>query len=141
MRLLAKTLCGDRMKFDILGWFTKWLVKTPKTKSALKLNVTQENAEESLLLILESVKELVLLEGNDFLFSGWNDADAAEKMLDHLINKLKTEYGLKELEFGVIFAPTGSLCEVAMSSGWDDMYVLLGSKYDQAARYLWGNSC
>lgn len=36
---------------------------------------------------------------------------------------------LSDLRF--LFAPTGPLCEIAASSGWLDIYTLLGNRFDR----------
>ncbi|QIS04679.1 hypothetical protein F5X71_22205 [Nocardia brasiliensis] len=50
--------------------------------------------------------------------------------LDDCVGRIR-RHDLSRLdELSLVFAPTGSLCEIAASSGWLDLYTVLGNRFD-----------
>ncbi|WP_161599681.1 hypothetical protein [Pseudomonas arsenicoxydans] len=45
---------------------------------------------------------------------------------------------LQGLNVAVLFAPTGPLQELCMSSGWAETYLKVAGKFDEVERLLWG---
>lgn len=86
---------------------------------------------EALIEVFEEAKKLLQLEGNDFSWSGWENAEEAVGEVDMI---------LKEIQDGkppgpyanVLFLPTGPLQETSLSSGWGDEFVALADRFDQA---------
>jgi hypothetical protein len=85
-----------------------------------------------LIAVIEEAKALASLPGNDFSWSSWPDEGAALTELDAILNQL----GKGELpdlaDLSVLFAPTGPLQEVSLSSGWGQQFLLLASRFDAA---------
>jgi hypothetical protein len=96
------------------------------------------SAVESLILILEAAVELVSIPGNDFCWSYWADELTAKAELQALIHSLKTGTLPERLNVAVLFAPTGPLQELGMSSGWAETYLKVAGKFDEVEGLLWG---
>ena len=86
---------------------------------------------QTLLALLHEARLLVLRPGNDFIWSGWEDADDAVREIDGLIAAI-TAGSIDEHGISVIFAPTGAMQELSMSSGWSDEYLALAARVDRA---------
>ncbi|MBV6823164.1 hypothetical protein [Pseudomonas sp. PD9R] len=96
-----------------------------------------DSAVESLILILEATVELVSTPGNDFCWSYWPDEFEAKAELQALIHSLKAGILPERLSVAVLFAPTGPLQEVSMSSGWAETYLKVAGKFDEVETLLW----
>jgi len=93
---------------------------------------------EVLLAILQAMRELLALPGNDFVWSSWKGSDHALAEWDGLIAAVhRGEFPREQLE--LLFLPTGDLQEVSMSSGWTQQYLELASKVDDAVVRLAGH--
>lgn len=83
--------------------------------------------------VLEESRRLVQLPDNDFMYSSWIDAGQAAQEIDRALERLR----LGELRIGdvsILFAPTGPMQELAISSGWGDAFLALADKFDEAAK-------
>jgi hypothetical protein len=85
---------------------------------------------ETLLLVLREVAELVRRPTNDFTWSSWRDADDALAELEGA--RASIEAGKAPSSLSVVFAPTGPLQELSLSSGWGDEFVALAERFDAA---------
>lgn len=84
----------------------------------------------NLVKLLEKTKEVLLIEGNDFSWSSWNDSKEAVAEIDDLISKLKAEQTVELLDIEVLFSPTGPIQEVSLSSGWGQAFITLANQAD-----------
>jgi hypothetical protein len=84
----------------------------------------RKKPKKELLAVLSTTKELVLKSKND----GWPDVSPIDTALEideliaYILNPEKNtipEYA------SILYAPTGSLQEIAMSNGWHDDYLSL----------------
>jgi len=99
---------------------------------------TQHNSPLELLIhVLEASIELVSLPENDFCWSLWSDRDEAKAELEGLINSLRAGVLPERMRFAVLFAPTGPLQEVSISSGWANTLLKVADKFDEAEAQLW----
>jgi hypothetical protein len=94
-------------------------------------------AVRELVEILGEARDLLALPGNDFTWSSWEDAPAAIAELDRRITAIKGGELPARLDLAVLFAPTGPLQEVSLSSGWSDEFLAVASKFDAVAERLW----
>lgn len=78
--------------------------------------------------ILEEARALIARDGNDFLWSSWIDQDHAIAEIDSIIAELKDG---SVPEIGVLFAPTGPIQEVSLSSGWGNEFLELAKRFDK----------
>ncbi|MCP3433641.1 hypothetical protein [Stutzerimonas stutzeri] len=91
----------------------------------------------SLIHVLESAIELVSLPDNDFCWSSWESEQEAKQEMLALIGSVKAGVLPEKLKIAVLFAPTGPLQEVSMSSGWADAYLKIADRYDEVESILW----
>ena len=89
-------------------------------------------AREELASVLREVRSLLARPGNDFAWSSWVDADAALAEVDRLIAALEAGRLPSRLAVSALFAPTGPLQEVSLSSGWADEFLALAARGDAA---------
>jgi hypothetical protein len=54
-----------------------------------------------------------------------------------LVSTLKSGVLPERLKFAVLFAPTGPLQEVSLSSGWAKTFLKVADKYDEVEALLW----
>ncbi|WP_445362676.1 hypothetical protein ACJJIQ_18415 [Microbulbifer sp. ANSA003] len=115
-------------------------MKLDRTKELIHGTINETEPYEALVHVLESAIELVQIPDNDFCCSSWNDSEEATKEIQKLLNMVKS-YALPEkVEASVLFAPTGPLQEVSLSSGWAEPFLKVAEKYDQVEKLLWPNS-
>lgn len=86
--------------------------------------------------VLLLARQALAMPGNDFVWSGWPDSAAALAELDKVIGRLQRAEHVERPKLLVLFAATGPICEVAVSSGWADAYVELGKRFDAALERL-----
>ena len=85
----------------------------------------------ALLAVLDDVRALLALPDNDYSWSSFGDADAALAELDEL--RAGVVAGVPDvLTLRVLFAPTGPIQEVSLSSGWADQFLALAHRFDAA---------
>lgn len=87
--------------------------------------------------VLKASVELVSLDGNDFAWSSWQDRGAAVSELHGLLAKIENEIIPPHLTVSVLFAPTGPMQELSMSSGWADTFLRLATYFDAVEAALW----
>jgi len=84
-----------------------------------------------LLSVLRDTRAKLADSGNDFTWSSWEDQPAALAELDHHLSALAAGQ-IDKLVLDVLFAPTGPIQEVSLSSGWGDDFLALALRYDTA---------
>lgn len=86
---------------------------------------------EKLIEIFLDARSLLLRPENDFAWSSWEDSTRAVAEIDGVIAKLRRgEAPLHQMHF--LFAPTGPMQEVSLSSGWGDEFIALANRFDAA---------
>ena len=87
---------------------------------------------KELLDLLNDLEKLLLLPNNDFVWqSTINNTYEAQECLDKLKNKINSDNRSVIEDLLILFAPTGSLQEISISSGWSDEYMKLASRFDK----------
>jgi hypothetical protein len=89
-------------------------------------------ARRELASVLREARSLLARPGNDFAWSSWQDAGAALAEVDQLIAALEAGRLPSRLAVSVLFAPTGPIQEVSLSSGWADEFLALAARCDAA---------
>jgi hypothetical protein len=112
-------------------------VNIKKTKDLFSRKLNIEEPYNEMINVLESAKELLSLEENDFSWSFWNDMHEANIEIDSIINILSKKILPNKNKISVLFAPTGPIQEVSLSSGWGETFIKLSEKYDQIENILW----
>ena len=95
------------------------------------------DALRELIDVLREAKTLLALPGNDFGWSSWKDAPAALAELDRQIAVIEGGRLPPRLDVAVLFAPTGPMQEVSLSSGWGQQFLVLATRFDAAARRVY----
>lgn len=90
------------------------------------------SAAATLLDIFHRARDLVALPDNDFSWSSWRDADDALEEIDGIIARLRRGEVPATSEMSVLFAPTGPMQELSLSSGWGNRFLGLASEFDAA---------
>jgi len=91
-------------------------------------------ARAELVEVLSLAREALTHPDNDFTWSSWKDSTAAVAELNGFIETLVGGGQVSRLDLDVLFAATGDICEVAVSSGWSDGYLRLAERFDAAHR-------
>lgn len=93
-----------------------------------------DEARRELLDVLRETRSLLARPDNNFDWSGWNDAGAALRMVDRLVAIVESGRLPSRWMVSILFAPTGPIQEVSISSGWGDEFLTLASRCDAALR-------
>ncbi len=89
---------------------------------------------DALLQVLRETRQLLARPDNNFAWSSWENADAALEEIDALIRRVPMNTQLDQKQLAVLFAPTGPLQEVSLSSGWAEAFLELAARADDAMR-------
>ena len=89
---------------------------------------------DALLEALGETRQLLARPENRFDWSGWPSAEAALTEIDAVIEGLRSAVFPDATHVAVLFAPTGPIQEVSVSSGWGDVFLALADRIDDAMR-------
>jgi hypothetical protein len=81
-----------------------------------------------LISVMKEVRALLAHKDNDFVWSAWENQNHALSEIDSIIMKL--EKGSVP-DMGILFAPTGPIQEVSLSSGWGKEFLELAHRFDR----------
>jgi hypothetical protein len=112
-------------------------MKQDRSRQLIDEGIDRGSPMDSLIHVLESAIELVSLPDNDFCWSYWESGEEAKREMLALIASVKTGVLPEKVKISALFAPTGPLQEVSMSSGWADTYLKIADKYDEVESILW----
>ena len=113
----------------------------PLVHKILKEDVTSATPGEALKQLLLATLELVSILENDFTWSKWKDNHGAREEILKLIQQLDKGLLPDQIAVSVLFAPTGPLQELSLSSGWAEVFLKVAEKFDDIERRLWiGNN-
>jgi hypothetical protein len=96
-----------------------------------------EGAE--LIAVLRDARALLSLSGNDFSWSSWEDGPAALAELDRQIAAIESRQLPRRLDLEVLFAPTGPIQEVSLSSGWAVAFLDVAARFDVAVEQAYAS--
>ena len=108
-----------------------------RAKQLIHEGIDRDNPTESLIHVLESAIELVSIPDNDFCWSSWSSEQEAKQEIQSLISIVKNGALPSRVKISVLFAPTGPLQEVSLSSGWAEAFLKIAEKYDEVEALLW----
>jgi hypothetical protein len=86
---------------------------------------------EQLVNVLEDTRSLLARPGNEFAWSSWKNQAAALEDMDRAIAKARNGQ-IAKIALDLLFAPTGDIQEVSVSSGWGEEFHGVAARYDQA---------
>lgn len=84
-----------------------------------------------MLTVLAEIRELLAQPDNDYSWSSFLDNDAALEEIDAIVTEIQST-GHAPLMLRVLFAPTGPIQEVAISSGWGETFLVVVDRFDAA---------
>jgi hypothetical protein len=70
---------------------------------------------------------------NDFVWSKWDNAATATTEVASHIDAIERDDLSRLSDLALLFAPTGAIQEVAVSSGWGTEFLALATKFDEVA--------
>ena len=83
---------------------------------------------DKLIIVLREARAFLALEGNDFSWSSWRDQNQAIYEIDSIIRELENG---SVPDIRLLFAPTGPIQEVSLSSGWGHEFIELAERFDK----------
>ena len=86
----------------------------------------------ALLDVFQRARDLVARPDNDFAWSSWRDTEDALEEIDSILSRLQRGEIPAMLEMYVLFAPTGPMQELSLSSGWGNRFLGLAEEFDAA---------
>jgi hypothetical protein len=89
---------------------------------------------DALLEVLRLTREFLARPDNSFTWSSWRDGEAALREIDDVMGSVRTGAPIDPVQPGVLFAPTGPIQEVSLSSGWGEEFLELAERFDAAMR-------
>jgi hypothetical protein len=97
-----------------------------------------ETARRELVEVLRETRALLALPDNDFAWSRWANAAEALAELDAHLAALEGGRLPDRLVLSLLFAPTGTIQEVSLSSGWADPFLDVAARFDAAVQRVYG---
>ena len=85
---------------------------------------------QSMVLVLQDAKALLELPHNDFGWSSWHNAAQALSEINGYITQLNNGQWPDKTTLKVLFAATGPIQEVSLSSGWSQEFLKLAERFD-----------
>ena len=85
-----------------------------------------------LVSVLREARVLLAHPDNDFVWSSWQGAVDALSEVDGCIASLEAGIMPPSLELSILFAPTGPIQEVSLSSGWGQEFLAVAERFDHA---------
>lgn len=108
-----------------------------RTKALIHQGADLSKPLDALAHVLESALELISIPDNDFSWSSWVDASAAQAEIGALIEQVQSGGLPEKIKVSVLFAPTGPLQEVSLSSGWAEAFLKVAEKFDEVEALIW----
>jgi hypothetical protein len=87
---------------------------------------------QKLISVFEEARDLLAAPGNNFDWSSWSGPEEAFKEVDGILFSLRRGALPERLSMEVLFAPTGPIQEVSISSGWGETFLSLAERFDEA---------
>jgi hypothetical protein len=97
-----------------------------------------DSAQTEMIEVLRAARELLARPDNDFAWSPWRDADEALRELDERIAAIEAGALPARAELAALFAATGAIQEVSLSSGWGKEFLGLARRFDFAVARVYG---
>ena len=95
-----------------------------------------KTGKEMLITVLQEAATVIQLPENDFSWSSWEDATTALAEIQGIERQINNDDFSRLFDLSVIFAPTGPMQELSLSSGWGDLFLKLAERYDEAEKKL-----
>ena len=90
----------------------------------------------ALIAILRETQQLLNREGNDLSWSSWNDAQEADAEIERQLQRIEQADYSDLFNLQVLYAPTGPIQEVSLSSGWGNEFLVVAARFDNEIQRL-----
>lgn len=95
-----------------------------------------ENKYAAVISILLEVRSIIDSLYTDVVWSRFNNVNEALEYIDSSIEALTRQDGSVLDDLKILFAPTGSLQEISIRSGWGNEFIEISSKFDAAMEFI-----
>ena len=89
-----------------------------------------KSTTDELVEVLRETRELLARPDNNFIWSYWDSATDALREFDAFITQIESGDTSRRSDLELLFAPTGSIQEVSISSGWGQELLALSARFD-----------
>ncbi len=93
---------------------------------------------QKLVEVLREAWQSLSRSDNDFTWSSWENAQAAIHEIAEIISRIESDDMPKRSDLEILFAPTGSIQEISIRSGWGQEFLTLAYRFDQAVALSYG---
>lgn len=94
--------------------------------------IGEPEARTMLLNVLRHAKRLLARPENDFRWSRWDNASEAIAEVEVFISQIEASRPLDVRALSALFAPTGQIQQISLSSGWSGQFLRVASRLDSA---------
>jgi hypothetical protein len=108
-----------------------------RTKELIHQGIDLSNPFHGLAHVLEAALELISLPDNDFAWSSWANEFEAKTEIQSLLELVRSGNLPERIKVSVLFAPTGPLQEVSLSSGWGEPFLKVAEAFDKVEARIW----
>src|SRR5205823_5393284 len=95
-------------------------------------NSTKTKRVDEVVVVLQDVVHVLKLPGSDVSWSHYKSAEEAVQDIHQHIARLQEGDFSKIDDLKLLFAPTGGLQEISVSSGWGESFLVLAAQFDRA---------
>ncbi|NVM38312.1 MAG: hypothetical protein HWN81_22145 [Candidatus Lokiarchaeota archaeon] len=97
---------------------------------------TSNEKIDNVINILEHIKEIIQAPDTNILHSWFDTKEDIIAKLDNHILKLKKEDFSNIEDLIILFAPTSDLQEISIDSGWNQLFLTISKRFDNAIKDL-----
>jgi hypothetical protein len=89
---------------------------------------------EKIIGILNEIVQILRLGQTDVAWSHYDTVDEAVADLNAHVERLRSGDLSGMFDLRMLFAPTGSLQEISINSGWGDEFLVISEQFDKAVK-------
>jgi hypothetical protein len=92
----------------------------------------EPEARTQVLNVLRHARRLLARPDNDFRWSRWDNASEATAEVDKFIAQVEANRPLDARALSALFAATGQIQQISLSSGWSSQFLRVAARLDAA---------
>jgi hypothetical protein len=120
----------------LVRWVQRETEKPTKGPQNWSDLVGEPEARTMLLNVLRHGRRLLARPDNDFRWSRWHSASEAMAEVDTFISQVEANRPLDARGLSALFAATGQIQQISLSSGWSSQFLRVAARLDSAlAKY------
>jgi len=93
-------------------------------------------SKNELISVLRETESMLRKPDNDFVWSAWNGPEEAISGIESHITSIESGDFSRLSRLSLLYAPTGRIQEVSVSSGWGDAFLVLAERFDAALDWV-----